>query len=107
MAQMPEESIDVIVTSPPYNLRNVGKKRAAAQNYTHSLWKSAKLFDGGYDAHDDNMPYDEYVEWQREYISAMLRVLKPTGAIFYNHKYRIQKGLLLSLIHISEPTRPY
>ena len=24
----------------------------------------------------------------------MMRVLKPTGAIFYNHKWRIQKGLL-------------
>ena len=93
MAQMPAESIDTIVTSPPYNLRAKGGVRAKKDNIR--LWKNAALSEKGYaGVHTDDMPYDEYVEWQREYISAMLRVLKPTGAIFYNHKYRIQKGLL-------------
>ena len=39
-------------------------------------------------------PHEEYVEWQRECLRAMLRVLTPDGAIFYNHKWRVQRGLL-------------
>ena len=40
------------------------------------------------------MPHDEYVAWQRDCLSAMLRVLSEDGAIFYNHKWRVQGGLL-------------
>ncbi|MCG8606292.1 site-specific DNA-methyltransferase [bacterium] len=40
------------------------------------------------------MPHIEYVEWQRECLAEMLRVLKEDGAIFYNHKWRVQAGLL-------------
>ncbi|MDO5561854.1 MAG: site-specific DNA-methyltransferase, partial [bacterium] len=39
-------------------------------------------------------PHAEYVEWQRKCLSEMMRVVKETGAIFYNHKWRVQKGLL-------------
>ena len=40
------------------------------------------------------MPYDQYVEWQRECLRAMYRLLTDNGAIFYNHKWQIQAGLL-------------
>jgi modification methylase len=53
------------------------------------------LYDGkGYDVHSDDMPYDEYIKWQRNCLTEMLRVLKPTGFIFYNGKTRVQRGLL-------------
>ena len=29
------------------------------------------------------MPYDAYVAWQRECLSAMMRLLRDDGAIFY------------------------
>jgi len=35
-----------------------------------------------------------YVEWQRECLSEMLRIIPEHGAIFYNHKWRVQGGLL-------------
>ena len=35
-----------------------------------------------------------YVEWQRRCLTAMMRLLPDNGAIFYNHKWRVQKGLL-------------
>jgi modification methylase len=57
------------------------------------MWQSAKLTDG-YDQHDDAMPYHDYVKWQRECLSAMMRVLREDGAIFYNHKWRVQDGML-------------
>ena len=40
------------------------------------------------------MPHDEYVAWQRDCLSEMFRLIKNDGAIFYNHKWRVQAGLL-------------
>ena len=42
----------------------------------------------------NNMPHEEYVAWQRKCLTAMMRVLRNDGAIFYNHKWRVQDGLL-------------
>ena len=56
-------------------------------------WSSAALLEG-YKSHGDNMPHEEYVSWQRESLAEMLRLLTPDGAIFYNHKWRVQGGLL-------------
>ena len=39
------------------------------------------------------MPHDEYVVWQRECLTEMIRLLRPDGAIFYNHKWRVQGGI--------------
>ena len=47
---------------------------------------------GGYDGHGDCMDHDDYVAWQRECLTEMMRVLRPDGAIFYNHKWRVQRG---------------
>jgi modification methylase len=91
MSTIPDNSIDLVVTSPPYNLRSStdGRKSTGAGG----LW-SSHLLAHGYSNYDDNMPYDEYVRWQRDCLSEMMRVLKDDGAIFYNHKWRIQSGLL-------------
>ena len=40
------------------------------------------------------MPHDEYVRWQRQCLAGMMRVISNDGAIFYNHKWRVQAGLL-------------
>jgi len=56
-------------------------------------WSNAALIDG-YSNYDDNMPHEKYVEWQRECLSEMLRIIPDDGAIFYNHKWRVQAGLL-------------
>ena len=56
-------------------------------------WANAALMDG-YATHNDNMPYKQYVQWQREVLTEVMRVLKPTGAFFYNHKWRVQAGLI-------------
>ena len=56
-------------------------------------WSNAALIKG-YDSHQDMMPHEKYVEWQRACLDAMMRVLRNDGAIFYNHKWRVQNGLL-------------
>ena len=35
-----------------------------------------------YAEHEDNMPHEEYVAWQRSALTAMMRILRPDGAIF-------------------------
>ncbi len=91
MNKMPPASVDVVVTSPPYNIKN--STGNGLKNGSGGKWQNAKLIEG-YDTHDDRMPHKKYVEWQRKCLRAMMRVLKPDGAIFYNHKWRVQKGLL-------------
>lgn len=56
-------------------------------------WSNAALIKG-YDSHQDMMPHDKYVEWQRACLNAMMGVLRNYGAIFYNHKWQVQNGLL-------------
>jgi site-specific DNA-methyltransferase (adenine-specific) len=89
--KMPAESVDLFVTSPPYNLRN--STGNGMKDGRGGKWENAALVNG-YDEHDDMMPHDEYVAWQRRCLTAMYRVLKNDGAIFYNHKWRVQAGLL-------------
>ena len=91
MNQMPAGSVDLIVTSPPYNLRN--STGNGMKNGSGGKWANAKLLDG-YDTSKDDMPHDVYVAWQRESLKAMMRLLPENGAIFYNHKWRVQGGLL-------------
>ncbi|OIO25492.1 site-specific DNA-methyltransferase [Candidatus Micrarchaeota archaeon CG1_02_55_22] len=40
------------------------------------------------------MPHDQYVKWQRDCLTQMMRIIPEDGAIFYNHKWRVQGGLL-------------
>lgn len=92
MKQLPDESIDLVVTSPPYNLKNsTGNGMSSATK--SGKWASAAL-KNGYNNYDDCMPHYKYVDWQRECIAEMFRLIKDDGAIFYNHKWRVQDGLL-------------
>ncbi len=91
MGRMPVGSVGLIVTSPPYNLRN--STGNGMKDGRGGKWPKAELING-YRGHPDNMPQDQYIQWQRECLSAMMRVLREDGAIFYNHKWRVQNGLL-------------
>ncbi len=91
MKQIPDESIGLVVTSPPYNLKN--STGNGMKDGRGGKWANAALVDG-YDNYDDNLPYDKYVEWQRSCLQEMLRILKNDGAIFYNHKWRVQNSLI-------------
>lgn len=91
LAHTPDESFDLVVTSPPYNLKN--STGNGMKDGRGGKWANAALQDG-YSHHHDAMPHDEYVAWQRAVLTHLLRVIKPDGAIFYNHKWRVQAGLL-------------
>lgn len=91
MKLIPDESVDFIVTSPPYNLKN--STGNGMKDGRGGKWSSAALING-YSHYNDNIPHKEYVKWQRECLSEMLRIIPEDGAIFYNHKWRVQAGLL-------------
>jgi modification methylase len=84
LATLADESIDLVLTSPPYNIgskapRNDGRRQRG-------------LFDpksyGGIRGYDDNLPEGEYQSRQVKALILMTRKLKPDGVIAYNHKLR-------------------
>ena len=91
MRQMPDNCVDLVVTSPPYNLKN--STGNGMKDGRGGKWSKAALING-YATYNDNMPHDEYVKWQRACLTEMMRLIKDTGAIMYNHKWRVQDGLL-------------
>lgn len=91
MEHIPNNSVDLVITSPPYNLMN--STGNGLKDQRGSKWANA-LLHNGYSHHHDRMEYDQYVNWQRNCLKEMFRVLRNDGAIFYNHKWRIQDGIL-------------
>lgn len=82
MARMPDNSVDLIVTSPPYNVWRNRRTQKRKEDY----WKRTNIV---YDVHSDTMSDKEYQEWQISVLNECVRVLKPTGTIVYNHKDQI------------------
>lgn len=60
LAAVPEGCVDVVVTSPPYN---IGLQ---------------------YKSYADNLAPEEYLEWSLRWLEAVMRVLKPEGSLFLN-----------------------
>lgn len=86
------ESVEIAVTSPPYNLgEGMEDKGGLRVGHAGSKWGDGKLR-GGYGAHDDAMPYPEYIAWQRKVLDELWRIC--FGAIYYNHKPRLVKRQL-------------
>lgn len=73
-----DESVDLIITSPPYNL---GKSHHTGNNHFKA-----------YTDYDDDMPEELYQKWQVEILNECHRVLKKDGSLWYNHKNRIRNG---------------
>lgn len=94
MRGFPNGSIDLTITSPPYNLRE-GMEDKGGQRSGHktSAWAASTL-KAGYNTHSDDMPYREYCAWQKEVLETIWAKTSETGAIFYNHKPRMVKGVV-------------
>lgn len=76
---IPDESVDCIITSPPYNLGNnhhTGNKK--------------------HNPYQDNLPEDKYQDLQVKVLNELFRLTKLTGSLFYNHKNRIKNGVTIT-----------
>ena len=91
--------IDLIFTSPPYNLNCTTKPGGGFDGMTSGTARAGKWSGGaladGYESHGDDMPMPDYEAWQRKVLTASWATLSERGAIFYNHKPRVQDGKLL------------
>lgn len=85
LKKLPDASVDLIVTSPPYN--KLGLRGGKKEHY--SIWEKGNNIQ--YATYNDNMPEEEYERWQLDVLSECFRVLKDGGSIFYNHKIRRYK----------------
>lgn len=88
LGKMDDNSVDLIVTSPPYNKGYYGQ---LSGNIEKKNWNRVI----NYDSYEDCMKPEDYEQWQRNIISECIRVLKPTGSLFYNHKDIISQGLIV------------
>lgn len=79
MKQMEDSSVDLIITSPPYNKGFWSSNR----NVNNGFKTKSRCID--YDSFSDNLKPKEYEEWQKKVLKECIRILKPTGSIFYNH----------------------
>ena len=64
-----KSSIDIIITSPPYN---IGIK---------------------YNSHKDNLDFEEYLNWMERFGEACAEVLKENGSLFFNIGDRVSEEL--------------
>tara|TARA_R110002050_G_scaffold160718_1_gene290138 strand:+ start:24967 stop:25677 length:711 start_codon:yes stop_codon:yes gene_type:complete len=80
MSRMKDCSVDLIVTSPPYNKGYWSSNR----NKNNGFKTKSRCIE--YDNFDDKMKPNDYDKWQRKVINECLRILKPTGSLFYNHQ---------------------
>lgn len=81
MQTLADNSVDVGVTSPPYNKQ---------ENKKGWLVKNVK-YDGG----SDKLLEADYQATQIKTLNALYRIIKPGGSVFYNHKIRWERGELL------------
>jgi len=65
--QIPNDSIDLIITSPPYNI-DLGQSE----------------FKDAYDSHNDNMSFDSYLTWMSLLFCNCHRILKQGGRLCIN-----------------------
>lgn len=88
LRSMRDKSVDIVVTSPPYNLKRKNKQTLSGMMKGRST--DQFILDGSYDGYNDDMPELEYQQWLRNVVTECLRVSK--GLVWLNHKMRFVKG---------------
>ncbi|MEO0101227.1 MAG: site-specific DNA-methyltransferase [candidate division WOR-3 bacterium] len=81
LKNLPDEMVDLGVTSPPYN---------KGENKKGWLVTSVK-----YSGVSDRLPEKVYQSQQIDVLNEIYRITKPGGSFFYNHKIRWERGELL------------
>ena len=87
---IPNDSVDMIFTSPPYNIGL--KERKDTNIATYDNW-------------DDNLNYEDYCKWQIEILDECFRIVKNGGVLFYNHKDKFKDEQYKNPIEILYKTK--
>lgn len=78
-----EKSVDVILTSPPYNTSRSGNS------------KTKGCANIRYDCYNDMLDDEEYINWTLDLFNNYDKVLKNNGCILYNMSYSSEKTHLI------------
>jgi modification methylase len=76
LRKLPDNCINTIITSPPYN-KGLYTKTGGPR------WANARIDYGDF---SDDLSPEEYITNQINVLNECVRVIKPDGSIFYNHK---------------------
>ncbi len=76
---LPDKSIDLVLTSPPFNL---GSKHHTGANY--------------FNPYEDNMDEITYQEWQYNILELLFDKVQQGGSLCYQHKNRIKDGQMIT-----------
>ena len=79
LPELPNSSIDLGITSPPFNLGNT--------HHTGNI---------RHQPYSDNMPEQNYQASQTVILDMLYRVIGDNGSLWYQHKNRIKDGLSIS-----------
>lgn len=103
LRNLPDSSVPMFLFSPPYNLGSTAGGGFAKLHYDPRAgmnkrggggkWNGGDLA-SGYAVHRDAMHPLAYKAQQRTILRQCWRALADNGAIYYNHKPRIQSGIL-------------
>lgn len=83
MKMMPDNCVDTIITSPPYN--KTGFRGYRDNSKGKGRWSGSDIKYGNY---LDDKKEEDYKKWQIKILNECYRIIKKTGSIFYNHKIR-------------------
>ena len=77
MSKMEDSSIDIILTSPPYNSTDNKHRQSSIKD----------LYCKRYDSYNDFKDIGDYVEWSLEMFNEFDRILKDDRVVLYNFSY--------------------
>jgi len=78
MKEIPDDSVDLVLTSPPYNMN------LRIRNGKYCSRQIVKELSTKYENFSDNLPMDDYFEFNKKVISECLRV---SDLVFYNVQF--------------------
>jgi len=81
LPELPDNSVDLVVTSPPFNQAWGGK------HHTGSHWEKH---------YEDDLPEDEYQQGQIKVLNILYDKVSDAGSLFYQHKNRIRLGVSIT-----------
>lgn len=84
MRDMETESVDVILTSPPYNTNKKGSDKRTTKTVKE---KHGEFTYARYDGYNDNLSNDDYCAFVAKCFNSFNRILKKDGVILWNASY--------------------
>lgn len=95
-------TVNLVVTSPPYN------QMSSAMRKPSGLWVKTSAGAGfvrrwNESGYQDDMPENEYQDWQNACFSAIAGICADDASLFYNHQIRWRNGECLHPVQWFQP----